>query len=367
MRVLYLSESYCGHDHRFVTTVAAAGHEVFYARLYNTVVDLSGLRDTRGVHLVEIKGIDKNISLIQFAVFALRFKKIVKEIGPDVIHAGPVDKCASIAAFAGGAPLVAMSWGYDLMRTVEESRVWARLAGYALKRSDMFTSDALATKKKALLLGARADRCTTFPWGVDLRHFSQTKRELGKANVITFFCNRSWEANYGVDVLAKAFVIAAIKNNDLRLLLLGDGTMRSSIRSIIEDGGMLDKVEYAGRIPQTQLPSFYHRADVYVTPSHVDGTSVSLMEAMACGLPIIASDIPGNVDWVQDGIQGRLFTDDDVEELAEIMLNLSADRAGLARMGEDSRQTAEARADWEKNKLVLLETYSRAIEVYKTK
>jgi len=367
MRVLYFSESYCGHDHRFVTTVASAGHEVYYARLYNTPVDISALTGVKGVRSVDLQGIDKHISFLQFADYAVRFKKMVKEIKPDVIHAGPVDKCASIAAFVGCVPLVAMSWGYDLMRTVERSWVWDQLARYALRKAEMFTSDALATKQKALTMGAEQDRCTTFPWGVDLQHFSQTSRELGREKKLIFFCNRSWEPNYGVDVLAKAFSIAAGKNDDLRLMLLGSGSMEAEIKHIFEKAGCMNKVEFAGRIPQDELPKYYHRADVYITPSHVDGTSVSLMEAMACGLPIIASDIPGNVDWVHEGTHGTLFKDDDVEGLAEKMLKMGADRTALAQMGENCRTTAETRADWEKNKRVLFETYTKAIEVFRTK
>lgn len=334
---------------------------MFYARLYNTPVDLSPLRGVGGVKFVEIAGIDKKINAFEFVNFALRFRKVVENIQPDVIHAGPVDKCASIAVFSGNTPVVAMSWGYDLMKSTEDSWVWKQAARYALRRSAQFTSDAVATKQKAILLGADQTRCTTFPWGVDVKHFSRTKKDLGAEKTITFFCNRSWEANYGVDVLAKAFGIAAGKNENLRLLLLGSGSLESTIKGIFQKNGVLNKVDFAGRIAQADLPKYYHRADVYVTPSHVDGTSVSLMEAMACGLPVIASDIPGNIDWVTEGVHGCLFRDDDVNGLAEKLLDMANQRERLNEVGANCRNTAETRANWEKNKLILFETYAKAI------
>lgn len=361
MRVLYFSESYSGHDHRFVSSIASAGHEVYYARLYNTPVDLSPLKNVEGVHLVKIKGIDRRITPFSYFRFVRDFRKLVWKLSPDVIHAGPVDKCGSIAAFSGYHPLVVMSWGYDLMKTALESRIWNLLAKYALRSADQFTSDAIVTRDQAIRFGMDEAKCTTFPWGVDLTHFSPGTRTPGTDPTITLFCNRSWEENYGVEVLARAFVRVAERNDQVRLLLLGSGSMETRIKNILEQGGDSSKVEFPGRIAQAQLPDYYHLADIYITPSHVDGTSVSLMEAMACGLPVIASDIPGNVDWVVEEKNGWLFKDGDDTGLADKIEFAIQNRSKLALLGKESRAAAERRADWKVNVKVLFDTYQRAI------
>lgn len=361
MRVLYFSESYSGHDHRFVTSIAKAGHEVYFTRLYNTQVDLTPLDQFKSVHLVDITGIDRRITPLSYLRFFRDFRKLVWELSPDVIHAGPVDKCGSIAALTGYHPLVVMSWGYDLMKTALESRIWNRLAKYALRSADQFTSDAIATRNQAINFGMNEAKCTIFPWGVDLAHFSPGNREPGSEPTITLFCNRSWEENYGVDVLARAFVSVAQANHQVRLLLLGSGSMEPRIKDILERGGVSSKVEFPGRIAQAELADYYRKADLYITASHVDGTSVSLMEAMACGLPVIASNIPGNIDWVGEAKNGWLFQDGDDAELAEKIEIAIQDRSKLALIGKESRSIAEKRANWQENQKILFDTYKRAI------
>jgi glycosyltransferase involved in cell wall biosynthesis len=110
-----------------------------------------------------------------------------------------------------------------------------------------------------------------------------------------------------VDVLAKAFVKVAAQNPDVNLLLLGGGSQGAKIRQILTNGGVMDRVHFGGQISHTDLPRWYHMADLYISPSHVDGSSVTLMEALASGLPCLVSDIPGNKEWIEDGVNGWLF------------------------------------------------------------
>jgi L-malate glycosyltransferase len=100
-------------------------------------------------------------------------------------------------------------------------------------------------------------------------------------------------------------------------------------------------------------------ADIYISPSHVDGSSVTLMEALASGLPCLVSDIPGNREWVEEGVNGWLFRDGDVDDLAEKILNAIKSRRSWGRIGKAARKTAEERADWRKNFGKLLETYEK--------
>ena len=119
----------------------------------------------------------------------------------------------------------------------------------------------------------------------------------------------------------------------------------------------MDKVQFTGYINQEELPRYYNEADVYISPSHVDGSSVSLMEAMACGLPCLVSDIPANKEWVTEGENGWLFPDGDADALAEVILRVAENRDTLDRIGTQARMVAEARADWPKNFQRLLEAY----------
>ena len=123
----------------------------------------------------------------------------------------------------------------------------------------------------------------------------------------------------------------------------------------------MDRVHFGGHVSQKDLPRWYHMADLYVSPSHVDGSSVTLMEDLASGLPCLVSDIPGNREWIQDGANGWLFRDGDVNDLAEKILYAIKNREPRTRISEAARHTAEQKADWKKNFGKLLETYDKIL------
>ena len=170
---------------------------------------------------------------------------------------------------------------------------------------------------------------------------------------------RSWEPVYGVDVLAKAFVQASRQIPELRLFLLGNGSLAPEIRSLLMP--VNDRVQFSGQVPQEKLPEYYRAADLYISASHSDGSSVSLMEALATGLPALVSDIPGNREWIAGSGAGWLFPDGDADALAQGILDAHRQREQLAEMGKQARQLAESRADWDKNFEKLVLAYDVAI------
>jgi len=85
------------------------------------------------------------------------------------------------------------------------------------------------------------------------------------------------------------------------------------------------------------------------------------MEALASGLPCLVSDIPGNREWIEDGVNGWLFRDGGVDDLAAKISSAIESRKSFKKIGESARRTAEEKADWEKNFGKLLETYDKVL------
>jgi glycosyltransferase involved in cell wall biosynthesis len=164
-----------------------------------------------------------------------------------------------------------------------------------------------------------------------------------------------------VDILAHAFVRLARERKDIRLLLIGTGSQAETIRKILESGGVTEQVKFTGQVPQVELPDFYQMADLYISPSHVDGSSVSLMEALSCGLPCLVSDIPANREWISEGVNGWLFPDGDAEALAAKIGAVLDNRISLMKIRQAARCTAEEKADWRKNFSKLLDTYRQTV------
>jgi L-malate glycosyltransferase len=361
MKIIYFSIDYCPHDHRFLSALSESGHQVYYVRLQ------------RGPRQTEDRPVPANIEQVlweggqdifrwrDLPKYVLGLRRVIRRIKPDLIHAGPIQTCAFIAVLTGFRPILTMSWGFDLMKDVYRGRWWEFATRYTLKRSTYFTSDANVTRDKAVEYGMNPEKTVVFPWGVDLEHFKPpTARRTSRD--FTIFCNRSWEPNYGVDVLARAFVKVAQQRPEVSLMLFGGGSQGAVIRQILIRGGVEDRVIFPGQISNLELPRFYHMADLYVSPSHVDGSSVSLMEALACGLPCLVSDIPANKEWVFESQNGWLFPDGNADVLAAKILSALENRKLLPEIGVNARHTAEEKANWPKNVEKLLAAYQETVK-----
>jgi glycosyltransferase involved in cell wall biosynthesis len=295
---------------------------------------------------------------------------VIQQVKPDLIQAGPIQRSAFLVALTGFRPLISMSWGYDLLHDAKINPFWRWATSYTLQQSAAMVGDCNTIRQLAISYGMPEDRIITFPWGVDIHHFTiptlpgidcSLIDEPSEDQTFSLLSTRGFEPIYGIDVIARAFVIAARKYPDLHLTMLGNGSQSATIRQVFLVGGVYNRVHFPGQVTYTDLPSYYQKADLYISASHSDGTSISLLEAFACGTPAIVSDIPGNQEWVTPGENGWLFPDDDVESLASMILNAIDQRHLLPAMGCNARKLAETRANWENNFPQLEKAYALAL------
>jgi glycosyltransferase involved in cell wall biosynthesis len=367
MRILYFSRDYTPHDHRFLASLAESEHEVYCMWLERSGHRQEARMLPPGIIPVKWAGGQQPYNQRDSRRLLRDLKRVLREVQPDVVHAGPVQTAAWLAAKAGFKPLVTMSWGSDLLKDADSSPQLKKATEFTLARSAVLVGDCDAVRQKAISYRFDAERIVTFPWGVNLNDFTPEnddgglRERAGWQQEFVILHLRSWEPVYGVDVFAKAFALAAQHHPELRLFLLGNGSMASQIRQILIGGGVMHQVQLPGQVPQEKLPDYYQAADLYVSASHSDGSSVSLMEALASGLPALVSDIPGNREWIEEGEQGWLFPDGDAQALAEGILRTVEMRENLTEIGKRARQRAEERANWRKNFRKLLDAYQLAV------
>ena len=365
MRLLYFSLDYTPHDHRFLAALAESGHEIHYLRLQRGQRQTEDRPVPAAVRQVRWAGGQAPFRWRALPRLLADFRRVLRTVQPDIVHAGPIQTVALLPALVGFHPLVSMSWGYDLQHDAERSGFYRRLTRFVLRRSDALVADCQAVARKAQALGFPAEHITVFPWGVDLQHFAPgpddgLRARLGWEDAFVVLHNRSWEPIYGVDVMARAFVQAARQEPRLRLMLLGGGSLAPLLHHTFQEARLLDRVHFFGQVSQRQLPRYYRAADLYLSASHSDGSSVSLMEALASGLPVLVSDIPSNQEWVDEGAQGWLFPDGDARALAAKLLEAAhTPAAARAQMAQAARARAEAKANWPQNFRRLLDLYRR--------
>jgi L-malate glycosyltransferase len=300
------------------------------------------------------------------------FATLLEQIRPDLIHAGPVQSCGFMAAMAGCHPLMVMSWGSDILVDADRDEMSRWVTRYTLSRSEMLVCDCQAVRAKVQQWVDYPDeRVVQFPWGIDLHRFETgpasgaLRNRPGWKDGRIILSTRSWEPIYGIDILLKAFQQAHSENPNLRLVLMGDGSLAGSIHQFIREHH-LDRVIYRpGMVSHAELPEYFRATDLYVTCSYSDGTSISLLEALASGLPVVVTDAPGNREWVVPGENGWLASPGSADAFARAMLHAAGLGAGeRLRIARNNRQVAEERANWDANVARLLDAYDRMEAAY---
>jgi 1,2-diacylglycerol 3-alpha-glucosyltransferase len=209
--------------------------------------------------------------------------------------------------------------------------------------------------------------CSTqlIPNGIELEPFLEVRdpvrREelgFGSGDVVLVYVGRlAREKN--VRFLIEAFACAARRAKRARLLIVGSGPLRRSLEGRLARLGISDRVHFAGFAPYDQVPRFLACADAFVTASVTEVHALTVIEAMACGLPVLGIDSPGVGDAVRDGVTG-LLSPQDPRLFGEGMLRLSDDGALRRRLGGQARQASRA-CSIESTAAAILECYRRLL------
>lgn len=328
MRILYVSRSFGGHDQRFVEAWQRAGLEVSTL----TIDHGESLEDD--FSSITRDGIQTRIDTFR----------------PHLVQVGPLTRPSWDVIQVWSGPLIATSWGFDLLSEVNTNEEVARRARAVVDRADLLFVDNDATRRLPEEWGMEPTRIVQFPWGLDGKWFiPRDKAPFSSPQRITVLCVRRHESIYRVGDLIEAFMRVAAEYVNVRLRLAGSGSLTEQLKQQVHLSGLGARIEFMGELDSTRLSSVYRSADLYVTPSEVDGTSISLLEAMASGTPVIASRIDGNAEWV-DSSTGLVFDVGSVEQLEAHIREFA--QAEPTTFGEARRRAERAyarvleRADW---------------------
>jgi len=141
----------------------------------------------------------------------------------------------------------------------------------------------------------------------------------------------------------RAAELVAKSNQAVTFLIAGDGILEDELAAACRAGGLADTVRLLGEIPNARMPALYNAADVVVLTSDSEGISRVCLEAMACGRPLLASDIPGNREVIEDGRNGFVFPLGDHQALARRLHELLGDDTVPARIAQSARASVSHR------------------------
>ena len=209
-------------------------------------------------------------------------------------------------------------------------------------KSDRFvaTNPTIAAELRGA--GVPSERVLHLTNGVETTTISPKSNYFAHRPVRLVFVGRLHEQK-GVDVLLHAFqrLVRRFPADDLHLDVVGDGPLREDLQALTQELGIQDRVAFVGSTDR--VSRYMSRADIFVLPSRAEGISNALLEAMAHGLPVVASRIPGNVDVVEHQRSGLLCTVNDPGSLARNLMPLLTFPDLRERLGKAARLSVQER------------------------
>lgn len=364
MRILYFSRSYTTHDYRFLAQIAQF-HEVFFLRLEEDGGAYEKRPLPEGVQMIpclgEIRG-----SCTPEGLLALMpgYLELIERLRPDLIHAGPVQSCGFMTALAEFHPFLLMSWGFDILADADSSPLLRWSTSFTIRHSDLLFCDCteVAARARQITENERLP-IIQFPWGVDLSKFfpgrsGMLRERDGWREAVVVISTRTWRVDYGTEVLLEAFRLAHERDERLRLVMVGGGPLEPAVRSFVEQHKLEAVVQLPGLRSEEELPEYFRSADTYLSCSPVDGSSISLLQAMATGLPSIVADRASNREWLKQQENGWLVQAGDANSFADALVEAARlDPASRRKMASRSCEIVSRHANFSVNLPRLLAAY----------
>jgi len=214
-----------------------------------------------------------------------------------------------------------------------------------VRLSDKIIAVSKAVKAQAVWLGAEPKDVTVVPNGVDLCEFKPIEAR-GSEGTKRVACVGRLIPNKGVQFLIKASPSVLSSNPDVEFVIVGDGPMRDHLVQMTEDLGVKHAFRFMGTVPS--VSDVLRDCRIFVRPSLTEGMPLTVLEAMACGLPVVASRVSGTPEVVLDGETGILVEAGNVRQIAEAIAKLLSDDHGATEMGRNALRLVGERYSWDR-------------------
>jgi glycosyltransferase involved in cell wall biosynthesis len=349
MRLCFIADPNAPHTRRWLEYFAGRGHEVHLITDYRPTTSFADI----SVH--DLTSVF-NVRKVRYPLWGMLVRRLVRRLQPHVLHAHQVSSAGWLGWAAGYHPFVVTPWGSDIYQHPQRSRAARWLARRVLSTADLVTADSADLLAQAIRLGADPARGCVIQWGVDLTVFSPAddrnafRRSLGFQDRSIVLSPRAMRPIYNHDVTLRA--VAAVRQAIPDVLFVFrnyhpaplDYTDR--LKRQAEIANLSDTIRFID--PATQyadMADLYRAADLVVSVPVSDGTPVSVLEALACGTPVVASDLPSLREWITDGQSGILVPVGDADALAQAIIRMLADSRLYCQIREKGLEIVRSRAD----------------------
>jgi len=364
VRLCFISNPNSTHTRRWVDWFIKQGHQVCLIADDLLLYPWSGLTIYRLPERL-------NTPVLRYLFWVIWTRHIVRDWEPDILHAHRVSSAGWLGSFTGYHPFVVTPWGSDLYQHPYRSWIVKRLAFFVLKQADMITADSEDLRQQAIRFGAVSDNTYLVQWGVDLNLFNPEGNthlilnQLGIGDAPVVLSPRGVNPVYNLDIIIKAIPRVRDAIPDVVFVLRDyntDQAYKQKLLKLIEVLGVARSVRWIERIePWEYVADLYRMADLVVSVPSSDGTPVSVLEAMACGIPVIVSDLASLREWIKPDENGLLIPVRDATALAEAIIQLLKNPKQQTQFRDLNLQLIREKADHQKEMAKVERLYSRLL------
>jgi L-malate glycosyltransferase len=350
LRLLFIANPNSTHTRRWINWFFQRGHTVAL------VADNPLSAAWEGIQIFDLAS-QYNRRIIRYLIWQLKLRQIIRHWRPDILHAQRVSSAGWLGAFTNFHPFVVTPWGTDLYQHPVRSRIARELAWITLRQADLVTADSQDLCRQAISLGADPQRTKLAQWGVETKLFSPGEKSalwserLKLVGGPVILSPRAVNRIYNLDTILMA--CARLKSTFPELIVLlraynADPEYKNELDEMARRNQLQDSIRWIGAIePYPALVDIYRLADMAVSIPDSDGTPVSVLEAMACGIPVIASNLPSLQEWISDGQNGLLVPARDVDALTAAMTRLLSDNHLRVAFAEQNIRLIKTKAEHE--------------------
>jgi phosphatidyl-myo-inositol dimannoside synthase len=231
-----------------------------------------------------------------------------------------------------------------------------------LQRADALISDGWAAKQLPAMIGRPVDDVLK---GVDVESFTpeggDMRRREGLAGKKVIICVTRLVPIKNLRMMLEAVAQIRRRRDDVVLLLVGEGPQQAQLESRARDLGIADVVRFVGYVRQEETPAWYRTADVFALSSDFDNSPNVVLEAMACGLPIVSTDVGGLREYVTPPGNGVLTPKGDAAAFAAALLTYLDNDEHARATGRRNRDDAVSRFSWAASAARMRDVYARVI------
>jgi glycosyltransferase involved in cell wall biosynthesis len=362
LKLCFLADAKITHTQKWVSFFSQRGHEVHLVTFRESEIPYVRVHPVRRTVPIQISPVASNIGKLGYLFYLHQVKKLVWEIAPDILHAHWATSYGLMGACSGYHPFVLSTWGSDVLDFPQKSYWHKKLIEFVINRADHLTATSRMLTDETRRYLKKDIGVHTVPFGVDIEKFQP--RDPAGRDRITVGIVKKLEEKYGIEYLIRAFSMVFRQHPGLRLLVVGDGSQEVFLKRLCAELGIQDAVRFAGFVEHDRVPDYLNQMDIFVVPSVLSSETfgVAAVEASACQLPVIASNIGGLPEVVVEGETGFLVPPRNPQAIAEKLVLLMRNENRRRTMGKAGRKFVERHYIWKDNATQMEELYFQILD-----